>query len=102
MRGCGFFLVIGIAVLFFGGGSLFWFLLPALFPLIIIFLIWTALRGAVAEQGRERQRAAMGFAPPPPEERPRGASLPSGLQLALGAVTLLVGVGLVAWGFSRL
>lgn len=102
MRGCGFVLFIGIVLVFFGGGSLFWFLLPAIFPLVIIFLVWTTLRGAFADQGRERQRAAMGFAPPAPEERPRGASLPSGLQLALGAVTALVGIGLVVWGVSRL
>lgn len=102
MNGCLVFAIVVIVLLAFGGGPLVWFLLPGLLPLLIVWLLWVGLRGAFADQARERTRASMGFPAPPPDERPRSASLPSGLQLALGLVTLLAGIGLIAWGISRL
>lgn len=102
MRGCLFLVIIFI---FFGtisGGPALLVFLPGLLPIVIIGLVWYALRGAFADQGRERQRASMGFPPAPPEERPRGSSLPSGLQLVLAVATVLAGMGLVVWGFMQL
>ena len=99
MNGCMTVLFIFIAIMFISGGP---FMLPGLLPLIIIALVWYAIRGAVGDQKRERQRTAMGFPPTPPEERPRAAGMPSGVQLVLGIAALASGIALIVWGITRL